>query len=74
MLVEGTCANGHKFMCSVYEGRVAAVQANGRIRDTCPECGGKPYVVSKSGTMAFVRETAPGPAPAARTGTGRSNK
>ena len=90
MLVEGCCANGHKFMCLEYEGHVAGIQAGGRIRDTCPECGGKPYVVSKSGVMPsvskqpsvpplvgdvpYVRETAPGPPPPARTGTDRSKR
>ena len=86
MLVEGMCANGHKFMCLEHKGHIAGVESDGRLRDTCPECGGKPYLVSKSGVIpaasklpsvppiAYERETAPGPPPPPRTGTGRSSK
>ena len=54
MLLEGTCAEGHDSACVLEDGRLSGVECDGELRETCPICGGKPYLALESGTVAVA--------------------
>jgi hypothetical protein len=51
MLVEGACAEGHDLVCVIQRAHVSGVLVRGTLRDACPVCGGKPYVILESATL-----------------------
>jgi hypothetical protein len=56
MLLEGICTEGHEIVCVLQGGRLSGVLSGGKLRETCPVCGGKPYLALESGTVAVATQ------------------
>jgi hypothetical protein len=58
MLLEGTCEGGHELVCVMEYGRLSGVSTDGELTENCPICGGKPYLLYESGTVAVASSAA----------------
>jgi hypothetical protein len=74
MLAEGACADGHNLVCVIQHGKVSGVLVRGTLRNACPVCGGKPYVVHESATLPSSPKIRSEPPQALEPTTGRQGQ